>query len=90
MLPLFGYILGMRTYFITANLWLAVAFAVLLGRTAARHQPTMYSFFGIGGSYEPRDYALLIALPFVMACICLVLFLRSRTETTSQRDTRPA
>jgi hypothetical protein len=80
----------MRTYFIMANLWLAVAYLVILGRTAARNQPTMYSFFGVGGSYHPREYAVLIALPFAMACICLVLFLRSQAGTSSQRDTLAA
>jgi hypothetical protein len=80
----------MRAYFITANLWLAVALAVLLGRHTERYEPTMYSFFGIGGWFEPREYALLIALPVIMAGVCFGLFIRSRPDTPSQRDTRPA
>jgi hypothetical protein len=80
----------MRTYFITANLWLAVAFLVFLGRHTERNDPTMYSFFGVGGWYEPREYGFLVAIPLAAAFACLALYVRSRPGAASQRDTRPA
>jgi uncharacterized membrane protein (DUF4010 family) len=49
----------MRIYFVTANLWLALAYVVFMGRHWERGEPTMYSInyrderraFGIGFAF---------------------------------------
>lgn len=57
-------------YFIVGNLWLFIALVLLLGRNVARTQPTMYSFFGIGGWYYPAPYGFM-----VVVCVVLGVFL---------------
>lgn len=58
---------------IVGNLWALTALVLLVGRTVARTQPVMYSFFGIGGWYYPSSYDLLVGIGFGLALVCLVV-----------------
>jgi hypothetical protein len=70
----------MRTYFWAANFWALVTLVILLGRHTERSGPTMYSFFGLGGWYSPGEYSFRVAIPAVIAFVCLVAFKRSRAS----------
>jgi hypothetical protein len=45
---------------IVGNLWLLAAVALLLGKTVARTQPVMYSFFDIGAWLYPSTYNVIV------------------------------
>lgn len=63
----------MTRFFIFGNFWLFVALVLVIGRTTARTQPTLYSFFDIGGWYYPTTYNLWIGVCMAAAIACLVL-----------------
>lgn len=63
----------MARFFIAGNFWLIAAVALVLGRTVARTQPLMYSFFGVGGWYYPATYNLCIGLCAAFGIACCVL-----------------
>lgn len=62
------------TYFAAGNLWLLVSLLLVVGRTWERSQPTMYSFFGVGGWYYPETYNVWVGLCLFAAAVCLLLW----------------
>jgi hypothetical protein len=72
-------------YFITANLWLALAYVVFMGQRWERSEPARYSFFGIGHPLSPTEYNFLVGAPVVMALICFILFARTRANHQPKR-----
>ncbi len=72
----------MTGYFIAGNFWLFAALVMVLGRKVARTQPTMYSFFDVGGWYYPGTYNLWIGVCLIAALTCLALAWTSRRRTT--------
>jgi len=47
-------------YFVAGNLWLLVSLVLILGKKVERGDPTMYSFFGVGGWHYPGSYWLMV------------------------------
>lgn len=71
----------MSQYFLAGNLWSIFAVLAFIGRKSERWQPTMYSFFGVGGWFTPGQYALLQAGLMAAALGCFVLhWWRSRSS----------
>jgi hypothetical protein len=67
--------------FLLGNLWLLMAFVLLLGRKVVRVGPLMYSFFGVGGWLSPFAYGFLI-----VACALIgvgLMFLGNRPTNVS-------
>jgi hypothetical protein len=64
--------------FIVGNVWLLMALVLYLGRVAVRHQPTRYSFFGIGGWHSPSVYGILI-----ICCIVVGLWLMASARSAA-------
>ncbi|MCX6903976.1 MAG: serine/threonine-protein kinase, partial [Verrucomicrobia bacterium] len=58
---------------VLGTVWGLIALVLLVGRKVARTEPTMYSFFDVGGWYYPPSYHLLVAVCFGFALACLVI-----------------
>ncbi len=59
--------------FALGSAWILLAIILLLGRSVARTQPLMYTFFGIGGWLYPFGYNGLIGLTALIGMVCLGL-----------------
>ena len=68
----------MPIYFITANLWAAVAIAFYAG--SERIGPGTYTLFDLDGYFNSFQYFCLLAAPTVLAGLCFALFLNSRPK----------
>ena len=68
----------MNAHFIAGNVWLLVSLVLLLGRNVERTQPTLYSFFGVGGWYYPVPYGLMVLVCAAIGVAFLVTACRKR------------
>ncbi|MBC8139485.1 MAG: hypothetical protein H8F28_26705 [Fibrella sp.] len=68
----------MSRYFILGNLWVLFAIILRIGGRVERTEPTMISFFGVGGWLYPVSYYLIIAVAGVMAAFCFLLAAKMR------------
>ncbi|MDQ3621925.1 MAG: serine/threonine protein kinase [Verrucomicrobiota bacterium] len=59
---------------ILGSFWI-LALVLLLGRRVARTEPTMYSFFGVGGWLWPSTYHTIVAVCVAAALVCFVVVL---------------
>jgi hypothetical protein len=75
--------------FIAWNLWLAAAFAVVLGRGYARRSPDFYTVFGMGW-IEPSLFWCVIIAAFALATFCFIAWRRSSPAVPHQPGPRAA
>lgn len=68
----------MARYFVAGNLWLVAALVLHVGRTFARSEPTMYSFFGMGRWFYPESYSLLVGVCAAIGILLLILSILTR------------
>lgn len=70
----------MKIYVVFGNLWLLSALVLMLGRTVERSNPTMYSFFGLGGWHYPIWYHVMVLACVVIASAHFRKAARARTD----------
>lgn len=73
-----GILRRMKRYFVAGNIWLAIAFVAWIGRTYERSDPLMYSFMGVGHTFYPSGYAVVLAVPLAIAAVNFVLYWRTQ------------